>query len=303
MLRSFHLKLIALHSVRHGLRGGAGLVAVFMTLSLGLGLATCVLSPVEAADRMIEQTSARMGDKVSDAEIAQAKQVANRQVVELGSKAINWALSPTPDQSEYLTHTQPVLISAILVLLMMFTPFLACLAGFNQTAGDISTKGLRFLLIRTERPNIFFGRFIGAFAFNAIIYLILFAILAIYCAIKINVHPAGDMVAWLGQGYLRVVLFSLPYVALCAWVSCLIDSAFGALVLSLLFAYFIPLLATLGSNINEHMTFLQYISPWGYKYWLLEGLGGHFLASIGIMVGFTVGLLFIGSRHFSKRDL
>jgi ABC-type transport system involved in multi-copper enzyme maturation permease subunit len=304
MLRSAHLKLIARHSVRHGIRGGAGLVAVFATLVLGLSLATCVLSPIENVEKMDSGMAERFsGHHFSDEQMAEARQLANRQVIKLGGTAINWAIDPSPEQSEYLTEDKPVLISAILVLLMLVTPLLSCLAGFNQTAGDISTKGLRFLLIRTERPNIFFGRFIGTFVFNAVVYAILFAILTIYCAIKIKVHPAGDMVGWLLQGYLRLVVFSLPYVAMCAWVSCLIDSSFGALVIALLCAYFIPFLVGVAGNINEHAHYLQYLTPWGYKYWLLQPIGAQFLGGIAIMAGFTVGLLYLGGRHFSKRDL
>ncbi|MEZ4368864.1 MAG: hypothetical protein R2939_21680 [Kofleriaceae bacterium] len=149
----------------------------------------------------------------------------NRQVLKIASKAIDFAVDPAPGQLDYLTRDNPALVSAILVLLFLVTPLLSCMGGFNQTSGDIASKGLRFLLIRTERPNIFLGRFLGTFLFSAVVYLMLFAILALYMAAKINVHPTGDMMMWLGQGYVRLLIFSLPYVALCAWISCAIDLA------------------------------------------------------------------------------
>lgn len=275
------------------------MVAVFMTLVMGLTLSTCVLSPLETMDR----AESRYGRELSDSDRDRVHDKMTQEVIKLGGKAIEWAIDPDENQADYLTREKPVTVSAILVLMMLVTPLLSCLAGFNQTAGDIATKGLRFLLIRTERPNIFIGRFLGTYVFSALTFLVTFLILAIYMSIKIKVHTPGEMVPWLLQGYLRLMLLSLPYVALCAWVSCAIDSSFGSLAISLLIAYFAPLLVAIGSSINSGAKYLAYITPWGFKYWLLEPLGPKFFGGIAAMVGFTVLLLWAGLTHFSKRDL
>ena len=301
MIRTPHLKLIGGHSVRHGIRGGAGLVALLCTLLLGLILANIVISPLELVDKGVGQMHRDDGD--SEAEVAVAKAGVNGEVMKLGRKAIDWAVSPTPAQLDYMTNDKPVIVSAILVLLFLVTPLLTCLGGFNQTSGDIGSKGLRFLLIRTERPNIYLGRFIGTFLFSAVIYAVLFAILALYMAGKVHVHPAGAMVGWLGQGYFRLLLFSLPYMAMCAWISSSIDSPFGSLVVALLVAYVIPMIVGMAGNINEAARYGQYITPWGYKWLLLEPLGLPLLGGIAVMLGFTGLFLFIGLTNFNKRDL
>jgi ABC-type transport system involved in multi-copper enzyme maturation permease subunit len=303
MIRKPHLRLIASHSVRHGIRGGAGLVAVFLTLVVGLVLSGIVLDPLSTIDDQVDRTAARMHEQISDADRARIHDEITASVIKVGGKAINWAIEPSDNTLDYLTVERPVIISAILVLLMLVTPFLACLAGFNQTAGDISTKGLRFILIRTERPNIFIGRFLGTYVFMALVFLLLFIIVGVYTGLKVHVHPTGEMIAWLFQGYLRLMLLGLPYIALCAFVSCAIDSAFGSLCIALLIAYFVPLLVSVGSGINAGVKYLGYITPWGFKYWLLEPFGLKFLGGIAAMLGFTVLLLWAGLRHFSKRDL
>jgi hypothetical protein len=262
MIRKPHLRLIASHSVRHGIRGGAGLVAVFLTLVVGLVLSGIVLDPLSTIDDQVDRTAARMHEQISDADRARIHDEITASVIKVGGKAINWAIEPSDTTLDYLTVERPVIISAILVLLMLVTPFLACLAGFNQTAGDISTKGF-----------------------------------------KVHVHPTGEMIAWLFQGYLRLMLLGLPYIALCAFVSCAIDSAFGSLCIALLVAYFVPLLVSVGSGINSAVHYLGYITPWGFKYWLLEPFGGKFLGGIAAMLAFTVLLLWAGLTHFSKRDL
>lgn len=294
MLRPAHLNLIARHSVRHGIRGGAGLVSLFLTLVIGLYLASIVLRPLEMVDRF--------GDS-SDADTEMVAKV-NRQVVSIAGKAINWVVEPTDEQFDYLTSEKPAMVSAILVLLFLATPFFACLAGFNQTSGDISTRGLRFLLIRTERANIFIGRFIGTYLFSALVNLALIAILSIYVAVKLKVHPPGDMVVWLLQGYLRIMVFSLPYIAVCAWVSCAIESAFGSLVIAWMLTYMFPLIIGQAANIESSLRYFQYATPWGYKYWLLQpGLSLQFLLGLVVMMAFTAVFLFFGMRYFAKRDL
>jgi ABC-2 type transport system permease protein len=303
MIRKPHLRLIAFHSIRHGIRGGAGLVAVFMTLALSLLMANIVLSPLEALNSAENAMENRLGHELSDTERTQLREKMTHEVIQIGGKAIEWSISPSEEQADYLTRERPVTVSGILVLLMFVVPLLSCLAGFNQTAGDISTKGLRFLLIRTERPNIFIGRFLGTYVFSALTFLLAFVILMIYMALKVKLHAPGDMVLWLAQGYFRLMLYSLPYIALCAWVSCAIDSSFGSLMIALLIAYFVPLFVAVGSNINSAVKYLSYITPWGFKYWLLEPFGPKLLGGIAAMIGFTVLLLWAGLTHFSKRDL
>lgn len=316
MIRSQHLKLIASHSARHGIRGGAGLVSIFMTLVTGLMLSYCVVAPLEMMDatrsefdRQFEKQSNL--DPTMRAEIAAQKAELEAQMVErvnsevkkIARKAIDWGVDPSEEQLKFLTDDHPALISAFLVLLMLFTPFLTCLSGFNQTSSDIDSKGLRFLLIRTERSNIFLGRLIGTYLFTMVVFGILFAILGLYFGLSVKVHEPGAMIAWLAQGYLRVMIFVLPYMALCAWVSCAISSSFGSLSIGLLVVYMYPVLIYLGTKIQPVIGYAQYVTPWGYKWWLLEPIGPKFLAGVGVMFAFTALITWLGHSYFGKRDL
>ncbi len=304
MIRQAHLKLIAGHSVRHGIRGGAGLVSLFLTIVIGLALASVVISPLDAVDQQLDQGMGRYGGDLSEADKAEAREEVKGEVIRIAGKAINWVVDPSADQSDFLTRQKPAIVSAILVMLLLVTPLFSCLAGFNQTSGDIGTKGLRFLLIRTERQNIFLGRFIGTFVFAALVNLALFLILALYMALKVKVHPAGDMVMWLMQGYLRIMLLTMPYIAVCALVSCAIDSPFGSLVLALMATYLFPVLVGRGAALVSEVGYMQFLTPWGWKYWLLEPLlSGRFLGAAAAMLGFTALFLFLGVKYFRKRDL
>lgn len=301
MLRKAHLNLIARHSLKHGLRGGAGLVSIALTLMIGLVLSQCAVGPLETVDKIVAKAERGGTDQHE-----YAKKEANKQLIVLASQVMKWTADPSDEQLEYLTEDKPAMISVLLVLLFFATPLFGCLGGFNQTAGDIGTKGLRFLLFRTERANIFWGRFLGTLAFTAMVNLLLFVILGIYMAAKIKVHPAGDTLMWMAQGYLRLMVFTVPYVALCAWISSAMESAFGALAISLLVAFFAPLIFGFIGGVmgaGEQIKYFQLITPWGYKYWLLEPMGLKFFGGILVMSGFSALFLWLGHRNFSRRDL
>lgn len=311
MIRKAHLNLVAMHSVRHGVRGGAGLIAIFMILVCGLTIAQCVVTPLEMIERERDQFQSQLEksglDAQSKAEIMAQRgnmdEKINDEVNKIARKGLDFVLSPTSEQADYLTKDHPAMISVFVLMLIMFTPFLTCLAGFNQTSSDIDSKGLRFLLIRTERSNILLGRLIGTYVFSALIFLLLFAIMTVYMVAKVKVHPAGDMVTWMIGGYFRVMLFSMPYMALCAWISCAIESSFGSLTISALCSYFLVLMVKIGSSINDKVEYLQYLTPWGYKLWLFEPMGPKFFAGVAAMLGFTALFTFLGNSYFGKRDL
>ena len=298
MLRRRHLELFARHSVRHGVRGGAGLIAIFATLLVGLVMASLVITPLEALDKQIQSHG-----ELDSAQVQQVQEQTREDVMKVAKKAMGWAIGASDAQVDYLTTDKPALISAILILLMVVTPLFACLGAFNQTSGDNATRGLRFLLIRTERPNIFVGRFIGTLLFMAAVFALLFAVLGIYILAKIHVHPPGAMAAWLVGGYFRMLLFSLPYIAMCAWLSGSIDSPFGSLVLSLTVAYVWPLFVAIGSAQAHAFGYLGYLTPWSFKWWLFSERV--WMVGVGAlaMLGFTALLVGFGLSRFKKRDM
>lgn len=283
LIRPPHIKLIALHHVKHSLRGGAGLVFVFLALVVGL---LAVHISIFAGMKMLKDHGGQEA------------------AVAAGRNALSWLMEMSPEQEQFLLVDQPVLISAILCVLMLLMPFLVSLGGFNQTSGDIGSKGLRYLLQRTERSNIFIGRFIGSYLFTLVVMAILYIIIGLFAMAQIKVHGKGEMFVWMLSGYARSCILILPYVALCSWVSCMIDSPFGALVIILMFTLLVPLAASITSMSNKGAAnVIGKLMPGGWKYWLIDHSLLTVLAGIGIMLGFTALFGFLGLRHFEKRDL
>ena len=75
--------------------------------------------------------------------------------------------------------------------------------------------------------------------------------------------------------------------------------------LSILVTGFPVLLLSLVDGIlaKTDLAWLLKVIPWGWKYELLSGDIGTRLLAYGVMVGFTIVFLYMGVRHFQKRDL
>ena len=254
------------------------------------------MTPVEE----LMKASPELGHTEEEAVATVQRLAESKQVVDV----VEWVTGAEEEDAEYLLRDNPALLSVILLIFLIVFPYIACVAGFNQTSGDIATRGLRYLLLRTERPNIFFGRFLGTLGFTALSIGIVVVILGLYIGFKFKIYGFGEMATWLTQGWVAAIFIVLPYLALSAWVSGLIDSPFGSLALCLLLTGFpVIFLKLVDLAIKGDQGWLDRLTPWGWKYELLSGDVPTRLTAYGAMLAFTALFLFLGMRSFAKRDL
>jgi ABC-type transport system involved in multi-copper enzyme maturation permease subunit len=304
-----HLRLIAWHYARHNIRGGTGLMYTLVLLTTGLLIAAVPIMILEELKRAQERER-----KLDNPEFRKLQREFNKRLVEkfaedVGRPVARWATDNDNELADYLVMEKPAMISAILMILMVALPIIVCLGSFNQFSGDIQHKGLRYLLLRTERTNIYLGRFVGTVLFTAALLALLFLVLFLYLAFKADFYDRGKMGVWLLQGYGALLLFSLPYIAMCSWISALIDSPFGALAISELITIFIPIFVLLGvmmlkeSGLGDGFKYVGYLQPWPLKYQLFHPNPLHVLGASAAILGYTVLFGWLGLRTFQTRDL
>lgn len=302
--RAAHLKLVGLYYARHNIRGGTGILFTLILLIAGLGIAAAFISPLEQIyKRAVEQRKAIEAQQgIKGVPAVTKKAIVDQVTKDIGEPVAKWATDDS-EQARFLTQDKPAVVSAILMVLMFAMPFLVCVGSFNQFSGDIQSKGLRYLLLRTERANLFFGRFLGTLVFTLVMLAVLLLVVFLYLAFKANFYAPGEVALWLLQGYVALVLFSVPYIALCSWISASIDSPFVSLVICELVIVVVPAFVAIGSGIETNIQYLGYITPWPLKYQLLHPNPLHFLAATLAMIGFTGLFLWVGMRTFQSRDL
>lgn len=292
-LRGSHVKLIALSAARNSVRHGSGLGFLFLALFAGLIVANAFISPVEDFHKVSPATGG--GDDVRD--------LVDQVVEEVGKPAIRWALGMDEEQVEYMVVRRPAIVSAILLVLLILLPFLVSFGAFNQLTGDIRSRGLRYLLLRTERSNLFLGRFLGTYVFTVLVLFALVLVVLLYLVLKARFYPTGDVVAWMAIGFAALAVFALPYVALCAWISAASDSPFVSLVISQLVIGFVPLIAYMAGKVEPKLAYLSYAMPWGFKFKLLHPAFVQFGGAALAMLAFTAVFLWLGAWSFQRRDL
>lgn len=299
--------LVCRYSLRHTLRSGAGLVFILLALFFSLIAAHLIISPFE----LIVAQSAKIGPVADSSTVEQ-------QVVGLARPAVEWVLSPRPvddpeaqkkaeertkEWVDFVLDERPALLSAVLFIMMFGMPLLIPFGAFNQTSGDIGNRGLRYLLLRTDRANIYYGRLLATLILTVAVQVLAVATIALYLGLKVQIYDGTAILTWSLQGLFALIAISLPYVAVCAWFSAANDSPMVSLVICNLVIGGVVLAAYIGARAWEPAYLVNYLLPWGIQNRLLApGVGSVLLTAAGCQI-YTVVFAWLGARKFQTRDL
>ena len=303
--------LIARYSARYSVRGGVGLVFLLLSLTFGLIVAHTMLSPVEMLTNQVQE---RNQDRPRD-EIR--SQVLDR-LMSQARGPVSWVLSapetgdPEVDReqtrradawADYLLEDRPAILSAIFMILLFGWPLVVAFGAFDLYAGDISSRQLRYQLLRADRSSIFFGRLLGMMITFALVLLLLGVTIAGYLALKLPLYDAGDVIVWTLYSLMALAIVTLPYVGLCSWISASIGSSFGALTIVSIIIGGVPLLAMIARNTYAPAAYINYALPWGFQTHLFHNEPTQVLLAIGGCVLQALLFFWLGHRTFTRRDL
>jgi ABC-type transport system involved in multi-copper enzyme maturation permease subunit len=303
-LRLRDLGIVASTWLRFAMRSGGGVISLFIVVVIGLFLTSFVIDRAQAI--LVPGKSAAATATRSTAEREDA---ANKIDAMVGA-ILTGVLPEGPDTKEdiaFLTKERPAVFSGVLIFLLYLIPFAACSAAFNQTASDIGSRGLRFLLSRTERPNIFVGRFLSAACFLGLALAFLIAVVTLYVALRFPIYGVGEMALAGLEGWAQLWIFSLPFIALCSWISSTQRSPFAALAVCYAVAilpwWLLALAASSLGALDIDWGWLEMLTPWDWRHGLMSASGLTRLKCHGAMFGFTAIFLVLGLINFRKRDL
>jgi ABC-type transport system involved in multi-copper enzyme maturation permease subunit len=305
-----HVGLIARYGARYSVRGGVGLVFLLLSLTFGLMVAHLTLQSVEQITKVVGEHARNHDPQAVQKEVLDG-------LVDRARPVIAWVLTkkqndPAAEQrakaaaetwADYLLRDRPAMLSAILLVLMFGWPLIVSFGAFDLFAGDIASRQLRYQLLRADRASIFFGRLVGSLYVFGFVLVLLGATVAGYMAIKLPSYGAGALFGWAAYGVVALAVATLPYVALCAWMSSAIGSSFAALTIVSLIIGGVPLVAMFGRLTHEAADYVNYLLPWGFQMRLFhpEPLQVA-LAALGCALQ-TLLFGWLGYRNFTRRDL
>jgi len=281
-----HIGLLGAAYVKSTMTGGRGIAFLALFALLGGIIALVIINPMMEMMALVQAQF--------DAEVADAL-----------SPVVSWWIGgdgPTDPRVAHLLMDKPAIISAILVILTGFMPFVTVAASANQLSRDIANKGLRYLLLRTERINILMSRFLGAWFVVSSSTFVLVMSVGIYVGAAFDYVGFGDAVLWSLQGWGALTWVALPYVGLCSFISVAVPVPAVAGILAIVTTGVMPLMLNkLASEFNAD--WIARIDPWGWKYHMLDPTFGDVAVAGAVLAVFALIPLSLAAVVFGRRNL
>jgi ABC-type transport system involved in multi-copper enzyme maturation permease subunit len=257
----------------------------------------------QATARSGSADPAAMTARVLDSLTDQAKPVVSWMLAAKSDRPDPAATKAADAWAAFLLDERPGMLSAIFLILLFGWPLVVAFGAFDLYAGDIGSRQLRYQLLRADRGSIYAGRLLGNVMTFLAVLILLGATVTIYMGCKLSVYPWASLLAWAAYGTAAMVVVSLPYIALCAWISASTASSFVAMTMTSLVIGGVPLLAMLARMTHEVGGYVQYLLPWGFQMRLFHpDIGQVGLAVLGVSVQ-TALFTWLGYRAFTRRDL
>ena len=162
---------------------------------------------------------------------------------------------------------------------------------------------MRYLLLRTDRSNIYFGRFLGTVIFSTAVVAIIVATITFYLGARTRIYPAAALAAWAVCGFLALSILMVPYIAVCSMISASVDSPFLSIVLAKVVIAGVLFLSVLGRFFWEPAKYFKYALPWGWQCYLLHPDPLYWGGAVLLCLAYTMVFLLLGYYRFGKRDL
>ncbi|RME20317.1 MAG: hypothetical protein D6806_16585 [Deltaproteobacteria bacterium] len=201
-----------------------------------------------------------------------------------------------------LVHHSPF-ITIMFVMLAFVMPAFTMVAGMDQNASSIGSRGIRFLLPRASRTTLVLGSFLGHCIFWCGLVLAL-GVMQTAMAMAWDTHHTAGSILMDGLGSTLALMFmSVPFVALMSLCSVSGGNPLLSFTIGLGSYLVIALMSALGKLFNEGMKAVGYLFPSPFRYDLFLGDGTRLAMAAGAMVLYTVAYLAAALMVIHKRDL
>jgi ABC-type transport system involved in multi-copper enzyme maturation permease subunit len=201
--------LVARHELSRNLRSKKG-IAMFVLFVLGGAVPSVLSILIENAERA-----------------AQLDQLSEEQRREAAEQLLRAFYRGDTAVAHYLSSCPPVLL-LLFQITMGILPLVALLIGFDQIAGEIQHRAIRYLAGRAHRHSIVIGKAVGVWAVVATMILVLHLVVWGVLLVRSD-YPASTVLSW----GLRFWAFSVAFAGAYAGLANLVSSWFKTPILAL----------------------------------------------------------------------
>lgn len=213
----------------------------------------------------------------------------------------------------------PLVLLVVFKLTLRFVPLLIALMGFDQVAGEVGPKSIRYLIVRVRRSSIIFGKFLSQATIFTLLLTVCTLVMVLVSKILNPEFSAGDMTVWTLKLVGSSVVLALAYLSLTALCSAVVRQGAVALVLNIIGLFVIWFLALVGEyfrfpgeavvgqldliRADSWAAYLRYASVWHFGQDLLHPGWARFASAALVHLGFAALFLGLAQLALKRRDL
>jgi hypothetical protein len=292
-----HVLLIAQSSIRQVLRSASGVLFILGVWGAGLLAAQILFVPVS----LIQAQAVAQGAQMSLGDIMRSL---NAFLLPLLTQLL--AAAPggaTEGWPEYLLLERPGFLSLLFLIFSFVVPAIVAFIGSGRISSDTRSKGLRFLLLRTTRGELFSGKLMGSMIVAAMALLALVLGTVAHLQLRIALYDLTPVVLWGLWGLAAFVILAFPYMSLSLAFSGMIDSPVGAFFSTVGVMAGIPALGIALTRVWAPLGYIAYAVP--YRVALLLFHKSPLIVGIAALAVVGYGCIYavLGYLVFKRRDL
>lgn len=203
-----------------------------------------------------------------------------------------------------LLDEHPPVLVALFAFVMTLMPLLCMVLGYDQTATDIETRHVRYLLFRTDRMSIYLGKALGALTIIAAAVGLVLLVVGTFLGLRSDSLGGIEGVAYLVRIWVTAVAYAIPFVALLALMSAGVGRARRTLTFTILYWFAVGTTSgTLALIIHPEFEKLRYLFPTVGRYDLLLDDPKDMSGTVLYLLCFTLVAGGLGAWRFRTRDL
>ncbi|MBK8256107.1 MAG: ABC transporter permease subunit [Polyangiaceae bacterium] len=204
------------------------------------------------------------------------------------------------ETAKHLSYCPPILF-LLFQLTLFFAPFFVLLIGFDQIAGDIQHRAIRYIAGRSRRESIVVGKALGVWAVISVMLLVLHITVWIVVAAT-GTTTAAALLSW-GP---RIWLFSVAACASFAGLTGLISSFFRTPIVALLVGVVVFVALWIIAKIFgwiEATKVAAWALPFKYEDLVVSHQPLRVLGGIGAYIGWGAVMTAAASLVVKRRDI
>jgi hypothetical protein len=209
----------------------------------------------------------------------------------------------TPEAWRFLECERPVVMSVFFLIALMVVPFLVLLLSFNQVAGYLHRKSIRFILPKTGRLELYLGLFLSNLRFFTVVSGAVTVAVTLGWMIVGRDLSFGTVLLFSARIFVALWLSAVPLIAFMAMVAAVAGKPTGTFFLGVGGYLALDIVGWFMSRQTEYAKIFFYVLPLEVKYWFAYPSLGRFLGAAVLMLCYTVAYLAIGWAFLRRRNV